>query len=69
MAQLVGEAQHEWNLWADHNEVDGEIARQRNETLNIIGHDGVALGNHRDAGITRRSVNLKTVRTRSDRGG
>ncbi len=67
--QLVREAEHERHLWPDHHKIHSEITRQGDEALNVVGHDGMTLGNHRDARIARRSMHFEALWARGDDRG
>ena len=58
VAQLVGEARNERRLRPDHDEVDPELARERDERGVVVGADGVAVGECRDAGVAGSGVQL-----------
>ena len=52
-AQLVGEAGDERRLRPDDDEVDLELARERDERGGVLGADGMALRERCDAGVAR----------------
>ncbi len=68
-AQLVGEAGHERRLRPDDDEVDLELARERDERRGVLGPDGMALRERRDARVARGRVQLGERRAAGDRPG
>ena len=58
MAQLVGEPGDERRLGADHDEVDPELAGERDERGVVVGADGMAVGERRDSRVARSGVQL-----------
>jgi hypothetical protein len=58
MAQLVGETRHERSLGPDDDEIDPELARERDERAVVVRAHGMAVGERGDAGVARRRVQL-----------
>ena len=61
-AQLVRDPRNERRLGADHGEVGAEVPREAEQRLPVLGPDGMAVAEPRDAGIARRGVQRRQPR-------
>ena len=62
VAKPVGDARDERRLRPDHDEVGGQLARQVEQALAVVGPHGMALGERGDAGIAGRRVQRRERR-------
>ena len=69
MAQLVGETRNERRLRADDDQVDPELARERDERGMVVGTHGMAVGERRDSGIAGSGMQLVEVTAAGERPG
>ena len=58
MAQLVGDPGDERCLGADHDEVDPELAGERDDRGVVVRTRGMAVGEARDSWVARSGVQL-----------
>ena len=69
MAQLVGETRDERRLGPDDDEIDPELARERDERGVVVGARGVAVGERSYSRVARSRMQLADTRAAGERPG